>query len=501
MRDRTTAELLAPTQALATSVTVARDDDRDIPFDLPHNVARAKSEIARDVATHGAPIEGAGSDARTYALAAALRDLKVSDELIVDLLIDWSSFDREWIEIKVANADRFAQNGRGVDAVSSASENPVWQAYVAAQPVKRGRFYPEVPGDYWNLPSTEYLYDGVIPMGRNSALIYGRSGSFKSFYLSELLIGVSHPNGLAFGVEKPSQTGIGVLFCGEGQDDIKRARVPALLNKRGLRWQETSFLLIDNMPLAADIEQYEEAADEIERAAQRLGKRVLMIGIDTMNKMAAGLDENSARDCGLIIAANDMLADRFQCCSAIVHHVPKSETGEDISPRGSGSIYAAMDTGIKIIRTPGTAQLKAIVAKQKAGADGKTSLFEAELVDTGKFNGKGQATQSLVLRTVDAAAFNSAAKDLLRWTSAALERMGATSEAKGVTGRQLAIEMLTMENPEEPPPTDEQQIKQLKEKLRLAATKSDAFDHLCKKVGSKTAERMWWLPIHDGRSS
>ena len=101
--------------------------------------------------------------------------------------------------------------------------------------------------------------------------------------------------------------------------------------------------------------------------------------IDTLNRAAPGLDENSSQDMGRILAGMKRLQEITGGLVLIVHH-----TGKDASKglRGHSSLYAALDGAIEVERNAMGRTWSA--AKVKDGEDGKRVAFQLNVIDLGK---------------------------------------------------------------------------------------------------------------------
>lgn len=101
--------------------------------------------------------------------------------------------------------------------------------------------------------------------------------------------------------------------------------------------------------------------------------------IDTFNRAAPGLDENSSQDMGRILAGMKRLQGVTGGLVLVVHH-----TGKDASKgmRGHSSLLAALDGSIEVERTATSRFWSA--AKVKDGEDGKQVAFQLHRVVLGK---------------------------------------------------------------------------------------------------------------------
>ena len=101
--------------------------------------------------------------------------------------------------------------------------------------------------------------------------------------------------------------------------------------------------------------------------------------IDTFNRAAPGLDENSSKDMGRVLAGMKRLQKITERLVLVVHH-----TGKDASQgmRGHSSLHAALDEAIEVKRNA-TGRFWS-VAKVKDGEDGKQVAFQLHYVVLGK---------------------------------------------------------------------------------------------------------------------
>jgi len=102
------------------------------------------------------------------------------------------------------------------------------------------------------------------------------------------------------------------------------------------------------------------------------------IFIDTLNRATPGLDENSGKDMGVIIAAASRLQQLVRGLVILVSH-----TGKDAEKglRGHSSLFAALDGAISVKRTEAGRSIH--IDKVKDGADGSEYEFRLEVVQIG----------------------------------------------------------------------------------------------------------------------
>lgn len=190
-------------------------------------------------------------------------------------------------------------------------------------------------------PDPVWLIPGVL-QEETLALFYGPENSFKSFLVLDLAL--SAAAGLPWasygakpeaGGYPPSRPLTVVYVAGEGSRAIEKVRRPAWRASRGVD-RPLSFYTVEAMPEFRDVAQVEALVEEIETS----GVDPDVIVIDTLARAMTGLDENSAKDTGILVAGLDHLKRRFRCSVIGIHH-----SGKDAQKgaRGSTNLPASFD--------------------------------------------------------------------------------------------------------------------------------------------------------------
>lgn len=159
-----------------------------------------------------------------------------------------------------------------------------------------------------------------------------------------------------------------------------------------------------------------------------------LVVIDTQHRVSTGLEENSATDMGVMVAAVGRLKRASGACVLVVHHTGRN--GGDA--RGSSAIDGAQDTELKIVRASDgkkpLLQCRVVQDKQKdmAQDEGAPLTLEFAVVDLGQDN-HGRPISSLVVAGV-ADVFSKAqgftAEDVEPWTG--LEPEAWTKHVDGI---------------------------------------------------------------------
>lgn len=211
----------------------------------------------------------------------------------------------------------------------------------------------------------QWRVKGLLP-ATGIAAIYGPSGSGKSFLAKDL--GACIALGQDWFGHRTTPCDVTYVML-EGEGGL-RNRVEAWEVHNG-KLLPSGFKAMPQPFQLADPEQVEELG-----ALLPLGGVVI---IDTFNRAAPGLDENSSQDMGRILAGMKRLQEITGGLVLVVHH-----TGKDASKgmRGHSSLHAALDGGIEVERSANSRFWSA--AKVKDGEDGKQVAFQLHRVVLGK---------------------------------------------------------------------------------------------------------------------
>lgn len=213
-------------------------------------------------------------------------------------------------------------------------------------------------------PELRWRVKGLFPQEGIGA-VYGPSQSGKSFLTFDMGCAVALGKNW-FGHRTTASPVTYVMLEGE-----------AALRNRVEAWEQHNNCQLPTKfrAVCAPLELAEDA--DIQALAAILPQHGLAI-IDTLNRAAPGLDENSSQDMGRILAGMKSLQSATQGLVLVVHH-----TGKDASKgmRGHSSLHAALDGAIEVERTGLARSWHA--AKVKDGKDGEGSAFKLELIDLG----------------------------------------------------------------------------------------------------------------------
>jgi len=220
----------------------------------------------------------------------------------------------------------------------------------------------------------QWRVKGLLPE-TGIAAIFGPSGSGKSFLAKDL--GASIALGQDWFGHRTTPCDVTYVML-EGEGGL-RNRVEA--------WEVHNGKLLPSgfCALAQSFRLSEE--QDVEDLGAILPKDGVVI-IDTLNRAAPGLDENSSQDMGRILAGMKRLQEITGGLVIVVHH-----TGKDASKglRGHSSLHAALDGAIEVERSAAGRYWSA--AKVKDGEDGKQVAFQLHRVVLGT-DGDGDEVSS-----------------------------------------------------------------------------------------------------------
>lgn len=451
-------------------------------LDLPQNIERARKLLSRYVEQDDVAVEGMGGDYRTYQVCCELLDLGLSPIAAQEVLEDvwnpacmppWSS---EELEQKLYNASQYQQNEAGAYGVDKAVD--VFGGVVgellkeSKANVKLSRFYFKDESEMDDEPDPKWLVKDLISE-RSTVMMYGKSGSYKSFLAMELCLAIATGK-QTFG----SDTTPGLVFYGalEGKAHLKKAR-RAWRILRGIEGKIENFF-VGAAPMIAVGGEMQAFGDEI--AKRCAGRKPTLIVIDTLSKAMAGLNENDAGDAGKFIQFCDSLVEAFGCTVLIIHHQSDKEGSR--GARGSSAFFAGFDTVLEVEAYKPTKAVAVHVRKHKDAEE-----REAPWTFEGRVTGPSLTFQPTTLEQHKL--LSGETKDLMpKSVGAALRALSAFGEEAGVTTAVLATQ-LTPTREDESVEKRSEAIARTGRALSAASTKS--LEGYAVKKGKAV---MWLLP-------
>lgn len=440
-----------------------------VELDLPANVARAEAFL-RDRAP---AVEGQGGDEHTYKTAAWVRDLGVSEPVALELMqLGWNErctppWEPEDLAVKVANAFSYSQNEAGSWAVAPLDET-FKHMLDQGGAVERGRYwaYSEHEQDHFEEPS--WLVKDLVP-DHGLVMLYGPGGSYKSFIALDVALTLA--SGIPGWDRMESEPACVVFVAGEGPRSIARYRRPAWRAAHGIEGP-IDFHITMNMMEALR----EETVAQFITTIQGQGLKPRLVVIDTLARFMWGLDENSAKDCGIAYRALETIRDALRCAVLVVHH-SGLEGGRS---RGSTSLVAAFDTQHEV-KANKEALTVAVHNRRARDSEerGQPWCFEGKHVGKSLvFNPISRGEHWRITHSTDMLTREAVAK--------ALAKLGTA-----VTTEVLATE-LSPHVPDETPEERADAVARTRSALDQGAKKDPLAGYVTS--GSSARDRMWGLP-------
>jgi len=388
--------------------------------DQPRNVQWALDLINNYVTSGRVSVQGRGGNNLAFQVAASILDKAISPGVAFDLLWEhwnphcsppWDDWELETIVRNAASYGEDTEGGvKGFQANADAFAKFEGHEFEPPMPPER-RDRIHLLHDYAdNVQDPTWLIPGMLP-AQGIGMLYGESGSYKSFLALDMALS------LAFGI--PGQWGAppvknDVLFlAGEGPVATAKKRWPAWMEWQSIEFRnDHRFFIMPEVPLYTDAAAWENVKIDL---AELKAKPALII-IDTMSRLGTGLDENSAKDVGMLTKFMEQLARYYEGFVLGVHHTGKDQNK---GMRGSSVFYANVDTVISTKLKQGGTELR--VKKQKdADTNDEISYFAVK-----------EMGQSIVLARTEMLEELNPKKQTSRYAWASVEEVVRVLQAEG----------------------------------------------------------------------
>jgi KaiC/GvpD/RAD55 family RecA-like ATPase len=280
-----------------------------------------------------------------------------------------------------------APGGRSVDELVTSAESLMSELMRERSRKLPGARIPMLPleGLRKTSESVRWLCKGVVPSD-SVGLLFGGSGTFKSFIALDLALHVAH--GLSW-LGRKTRQGPVIYIAAEGGAGLW-SRIDAWHRARRL---DPASAQLYAVTLPVDL-----VADgwRVVEAAEALHIRPALVVIDTMSQTFAG-EENSANEvAGYLREISARFRGQWGCANAIVHHSGHMATER---PRGSSALRANVDWMLGVFRSETEMLATMTSVKQKDGELFPDQTFHLQAVDLGE-DEDGDQRSSLVARAV-----------------------------------------------------------------------------------------------------
>jgi hypothetical protein len=258
--------------------------------------------------------------------------------------------------------------------------------------------------------SDAYMVKGILSQGAMS-VVYGPSNSGKTFLALDMAFHIAI--GAPWQGRRVVQSGV-LYLAAEGGRGVTN-RIAALKAETGV-CDVPLALRRAGLDLLHSQANLQELVDLAQGVKEKFPELPLLIVIDTLSRIMAGGDENSAADMTALIRNIDAIREATGAHIMLVHH-----TGKDTArgARGHSSLRAATDTEIEVGNDNGARA--ALVTKQRDYQGGETFAFTLKSVVLG-VDQDGDEVTSCVVEVVDGE-----------------EHKAAVAQKKGLGGNQKLI--------------------------------------------------------------
>lgn len=338
--------------------------------DLPVNVSRARAYLE----ARAPAIEGEGGNDHAYQTAASLRDLGVSSDKSLELMLEiWNDrcippWDADELEEVISHAWEYAQNEPGAQAIAGDPRTRFLGAdhHNVLQP-GRSRYHLWSVTEALTRPKPSFLLPGILP-ARSIGVVYGPKNIGKTWLVLDQALRLA--TGLeGFGRDKSDPQDV-VYFIGEGFEDLVHSRVLAWCAEHQCVNELPHFHLLENFPDVSNDADVDILGKEISK--RELDPRLIVLDTYSRVLAQAGLNENDPVDVMKFVRQAEDLKRGLGCTILAVHH-----TGKDIDrgPRGAQTLLDAVDFGWEVSGDVELA-LMARCEKMRAARKGPNMYFE-----------------------------------------------------------------------------------------------------------------------------
>lgn len=320
----------------------------DFVADLPIAIQRG-----RDKAKTWPKAEWGTIDDMTYAHAAELADMGLSEETRYAILKEWyertgTEGNLERLHTVAMSGGKNRQNAEGVWAVKDPKvEFANFEGQIHIAPSKPSKYLPLDEAEQDALPPPTWLLPGVLPADQ-LVMLYAPSKGWKTFLALDwgMCIATGNPK---WGAIEAAPV---VYIAAEGATGLGKVRRPAWRLLHGVD-APAPFHIIQHMPHVA---MEGQIAEMIAAIKAKLPNGCKLLVIDTLARFMAGFDESGAKDASITIEALEHIKRELGCTIICLHH-----TGKDAArgERGSSALRAGFDSGFELIadKANGTAEL------------------------------------------------------------------------------------------------------------------------------------------------
>lgn len=231
-----------------------------------------------------------------------------------------------------------------------------------------------------------WLVKHMVPSD-SVGLLFGASGTFKSFIAIDLALHVAH--GLPW-LGKKTQQGPVVIIAAEGGTGLWR-RIVAWHRERKRPWKDAPVYVV---PVSVDLGT---DAILVREAVEAINVKPALIVVDTLSQTFNG-EENSAQEVGIYLRELGLqFRACWQCAVVVVHHSGHNAAER---PRGSSALRANVDFMFGVYRDEKEMLVTLECLKQKDGELINQVSFAMKILELTR-DEDGDPITSLVARQVE----------------------------------------------------------------------------------------------------
>jgi RecA/RadA recombinase len=232
------------------------------------------------------------------------------------------------------------------------------------------RFKLETTEEFIVRRKASWIIKNVIP-NANLGVIYGASGSGKSFFAFEMAAAIAR--GIEWRGHKTTKSKV-CWVAAEGQEDMRKRVAGYCLHHDVDPKELTNLYFVANAPNMMELTDARALVKQI-----RIQGEFDLVVMDTLAQVMPGGNENSGEDMGKVLGHCKEITRLTGAMVELIHHSGKDESR---GARGWSGLRAACDFEFEVIRAD--EERVAIITKLKGGADGGEFGFRLETIVVGE---------------------------------------------------------------------------------------------------------------------
>lgn len=244
------------------------------------------------------------------------------------------------------------------------------------------RFKLETTEEFIVRRKASWIIKNVIP-NANLGVIYGASGSGKSFFAFEMAAAIAR--GIEWRGNRTTKSKV-CWVAAEGQEDMRKRVAGYCLHHKIDPKELTNLYFVANAPNMMELTDARALVKQI-----RVQGQFDLVVMDTLAQVMPGGNENSGEDMGKVLGHCKEITRLTGAMVELIHHSGKDESR---GARGWSGLRAACDFEFEVIRAD--EDRVATITKMKGGADGGDFGFRLQTIVVGKDDDEEDETTCVV---------------------------------------------------------------------------------------------------------